>query len=45
MATLRSGSVWPTASATRTQRVAFGLSFRAYAIGRWPRYANANKRQ
>ncbi|NEO50883.1 MAG: hypothetical protein F6K55_45115 [Moorea sp. SIO4A3] len=31
-ATLRSGSVWPKADPTRTQSVAFGLSFRAYAI-------------
>ncbi|NEO14464.1 MAG: hypothetical protein F6J98_12565 [Moorea sp. SIO4G2] len=29
------------ADATRTQSVAYGLSFRAYAIGLWPRYANA----
>ncbi|NEO46081.1 MAG: hypothetical protein F6K55_18865 [Moorea sp. SIO4A3] len=32
-ATLRSGSVWPKADPTRTQSVAKGLSFRAYAIG------------
>ncbi|WP_293082128.1 hypothetical protein [Moorena sp. SIO3H5] len=25
-------ALWPKASATRTQSVAFGLSFRAYAI-------------
>ncbi|NEO48072.1 MAG: hypothetical protein F6K55_29690 [Moorea sp. SIO4A3] len=31
-ATLRSGSVWPKADPTRTRSVAFGLSFRAYAI-------------
>ncbi|NEO36785.1 MAG: hypothetical protein F6J90_10880 [Moorea sp. SIOASIH] len=30
------------ADATRTQSVAYGLSFRAYAIGRRPRYAIAS---